>query len=425
MVAANLVRLAEAPLTLYLIAPELDCQGLAYGTRDAQHLLNVPANKMGAFADKVDGFWQWLSSGQGALAKQRLGIAASYGEASFMPRMLYGAYLQDIWAETQQLAAQKNVALKHVPTMATAIQRTPLAVLTQRGDAIAVDDVVLATGNENKPLPAAADAPMVQNPWAVDALNGCADWASPVALIGTGLTSVDMLLSLRALGYTGEIVATSLRGQWPRAHKAYAAPFMFDETALLAQKTLRQLVRFVRQNIAQHEATGGDWRAVADALRPHTNVLWRQATTADKLRFFRHVMIYWSTHRHRCAPEIEAAIEKELASGLLRSMHRQPFAAVLQQTPPSHILNCTGFQLDVRRSRQNLWKQLVAECMVEPHETGLGIKTDAHGRALGEAYPNLYALGTVLTGQWMESTAVPELRVQAFSIARAMPLNGE
>lgn len=420
MVTANLVREATTPLELYLIAPALDALGVAYSTTDTQHLLNVPAAKMGAYADDATGFWQWLNTGEAALAKQQLGITDAFRETSFVPRMLYGAYLQQIWRDTQQRAAQKNIALKHVSTMASAIQRDPFAVLTVRGDAIAVDAIVLATGNENKPLPAPQDAHMIQNPWAPDALKGCDRWASPVAMIGTGLTSVDMVLSLRALGYQGQIVATSHRGQWPRTHRPYSSIFAFDEEQLFAQKTLRRLVDFVRTNIAEHEKAGGDWRAVIDALRPHTQALWRQASHDDKLRFFRHVMVYWSTHRHRMASEIAAKLEAEIGAGTLRSMSRKKFAEATQHQPPSHTLNCTGPQIDVRRSSQNLWKQLVAEAMVEPHETGLGVVADPKGRVMGQCYPNLYAIGTVLTGQWLESTAVPELRMQAAAIAKTL-----
>lgn len=420
MVASNLVRDARAPLTLYLIAPTLEGLGVAYGTRNAAHLLNVPANKMGAFADDSMGFWQWLSSGEGALAKQRLGIRTEYRETSFVPRLLYGAYLQAIWRQTQHVAQQKNIVLNHVPSIATALQHKPFAVLTERGDAIAVDDIVLATGNENKPLPMPPEAPMIQDPWAAHALDDAATWPSPVLLIGTGLTAVDMVLTLRARGYAGEIIAASLRGIWPKPHTAVSSVFGCDEAALHTQKNLRSLLAFVRRSIAQHEQAGGDWRAVIDALRPHTQAMWLRASSEDKRRFFRHLMTYWSTHRHRMAPEVCATIAGEIAAGTLRSIARSKLSEVVAHHAPSRILNCTGPQLNMGRSAYTLWKQAVAERWVEVHETGIGIAVDAQCRAWGEAYPNLYAIGTAMTGQWLESTAVPELRQQAAMVAAAI-----
>lgn len=65
-------------------------------------------------------------------------------------------------------------------------------------------------------------------------------------------------------------------------------------------------------------------------------------------------------------------------------------------------------------------KQLLAARLIEPHATGVGIAVDAQCRAWGEAYPQLYAMGALMTGQFFESTAVPELRMQACSIAEAL-----
>ena len=418
MVTANLVRRATMPLTLYIVAPDLDGLGVAYGTTNPEHLLNVVAARMSAFHDVPDDFVTWLGGADAARAKQTLKLSTNYAANDYVPRALYGAYLTHIWRETQALAAEKKLELKLVPSMAVAVQRQPFAVLTERGDALEVDSIVLASGNENKPISVPSSTAIVQNPWAEEAMKDVATLASPVVLVGTGLTAVDMVLSLRRHGYAGEIVAGSLRGLWPEPHREVSSLYTFDAPRLLAQKNLRALVRFVRNAIAQHDASGGDWRAVIDGLRTHSRTLWLKASTADQQRFLRHVATYWSTHRHRMAPEIAARIQSEIAAGTLRSISRAQLPDAMVQA--SRVFNCTGPQLNPQKSRYAVWKQLLAEGMVEPHATGVGIAADARYRAWGNIHPALYVMGTMMTGQWLESTAVPELREQAATIAQAL-----
>ena len=53
---------------------------------------------------------------------------------------------------------------------------------------------------------------------------------------------------------------------------------------------------------------GGDWRSVIDALRPHTQRLWRSMSLIQRRRFLRYARPDWDLHRHRMAPEIEEQI---------------------------------------------------------------------------------------------------------------------
>ena len=88
----------------------------------------------------------------------------------------------------------------------------------------------------------------------------------------------------------------------------------------------------------------------------------------------------------------------------------------------SRILNCTGLELNLARSGNPLLKQLLADGMLEPHANGLGVASDHYRRAWGVLHPNLYVIGSLLTGQLLESTAVPELRVQAAGVVQALNL---
>lgn len=433
MVTANLVRQLSAGATLYVIAQDVTGKGLAYSTTNTDHLLNVQAGRMGAFSDDTEGLMTWLKKPAASLAKQRLGLHADYAAQDYIPRALYGAYLEDIWRTTQETAAARGVLLKLVETTATCIRAD--AVLTARGDAIAVDAIVLATGNEIKPVLAQVVSPhIIQNPWAPNALAGAAHWASPVMLFGAGLTAVDMVLSLRAAGYQGEIIAASRHGRWPQPHIRQQADFTFDADILFAQQNLPQLLRYVRNKIQET----GDWRAVIDALRPHTHALWKRLSPHDQSRFMRRLLSMWNIHRHRMAPEIGARIQSEMLRETLKLVACKSITAKVENDQlsvtlktaketraitPSRVINCAGGELNITRSANPLLKQALADQLLEPHATGLGCAVDPNYRAWGAAYPHLYVIGPLMTGQWLETAAVPELREQADHIAQHIALS--
>ena len=429
MVSANLVNMAQAGTLIYIIADHLDALGVAYSTTNPLHLLNVPSGKMGAFADAPDGFFHWLQTADAALHKQRIGLHTKHYTADdFVPRALYGGYLQSIWRDTQQRAAQKKIVLKWVPSIATYIRKeSEFTLLTVRGDAIAVDAIVLATGNETKPvfthLPPSC---VIQNPWELNAFIDAKNWPSPVLLMGVGLTAIDTVLALRSAGYMGNIVAFSRHGALPHRHAA-AAPFAFDPTLFESQPSLVAMQRLLRRTIAHH----GSWRPVIDALRPHTQTLWQRLSALDRQRFLSRLLTFWNIHRHRMAPEIADRIDDEIMRGgfrivASRNAHTRMEDERLTVTLngeilyPSRIINCTGPQLNIAKSSGILLHQAVADGFLEPQETALGIATDPQLRAWGRGYPNIYAMGALLTGQLLESTAVPELRSQAARIAQTL-----
>lgn len=401
MLTAHLVRHAAPETELYIIDPELTARGMAYSTRYDQHLLNVRAHNMSAFADDKDHFLAWLGKHH-----------PHYTAQDFVPRRIFGDYLQDIWQDTQAHASARKIYLRLVPTLAVALakQSDHIAVATERGDAIAADAVVLATGNEVKPAQAPFDR-VLQKPWEEGALAEAAKEQGPILLIGTGLTGVDMVLALRAEGYRGEIVAYSRNGLLPQPHRDYGPAEALPTAEIAAQQTLRQWAQWLRRKTQK----ASDWRAVIDGLRPFTQEAWAKLRTRQQQIFFRRVASFWGVHRHRMAPQIAQQLRDDKN---FRIMNRRQFQA--SKLTPTLAINCTGSELNVRKSASPLLKNLLAQGMIEPHGNGVGIAADTHYRAWGEAYPQLFCIGPLMTGQLLESIAVPELRVQAQHIAEAL-----
>jgi uncharacterized NAD(P)/FAD-binding protein YdhS len=130
-----------------------------------------------------------------------------------------------------------------------------------------------------------------------------------VLLVGTGLTAIDVALSLDKAGYQGRITALSRRGLSPRAHA---------ESGPVAQAVARPrargswLLRQIRQRSAEV-----DWRQAIDELRPHTQSLWRLHDRAAQARFAPRASMV-DVHRHRLAPPVARRIAEMEQAGRLR-----------------------------------------------------------------------------------------------------------
>jgi uncharacterized NAD(P)/FAD-binding protein YdhS len=87
------------------------------------------------------------------------------------------------------------------------------------------------------------------------------------------------------------------------------------------------------------------------------------------------------------------------------------------------IVNCTGPQVDLDRSNEPLLQNLRATGLIAPDPMRLGIATDAVSRAIdvtGRASDQLYALGPLTKGTFWEIVAVPDIREQAWTLARRL-----
>src|SRR6188508_697260 len=97
VVALQLMRQSNQPLRINLINHSLPVhRGIAYSTPEMHHLLNVRACNMSVLPERPDHFVKWLSN-HPAYAWR------SWDELTqlFVPRKLYGDYLEEIF-QTEQ-----------------------------------------------------------------------------------------------------------------------------------------------------------------------------------------------------------------------------------------------------------------------------------------------------------------------------------
>jgi uncharacterized NAD(P)/FAD-binding protein YdhS len=396
--------------------------GLAYSTPSLRHLLNVPAGKISALPDQPDHFLIWLRRNHDPDATEK----------TFAPRAVFGRYIQSLLKSTSQLEQE-------VATVVDVRLQNAGAVLTlDNGCELWADRVVLATGDfDPAPLQgitkAASDAGLYRhNAWAAETYEGLDPFAT-VALIGTGLTGVDVVLRLRELGHRGRIIALSRHGIFPNRHDDYislsssAIPLDTPATCVAYLRALRAAIR-----------GGAEWRAAIDSLRETTNELWLRLSIKEKKRFRRHLQRRWEVLRHRRAPPIADVIDSELRNGTLeiREGHLKTVdvsaagAYITLRTQDDResffadrVINCTGPRMNYRRIPSILLQNMFSRGLVTPGPLGTGLHCLQDGAVIdtaGHASEIIFNLGPGRLGDLLESIAIPEIRQQAVELASTL-----
>lgn len=391
-------------------------RGVAYATRHDDHLLNVRAGSMSAFADAPSHFAEWF-------------VRQGGDAAGFAPRKLYGRYIAEQLAEA---------GVEIMRGEAVAIAPGGADVTLADGRTIAADAAVLAVGNLPPATPGGLSPELrasplyVPDPWAVDIAAGLGP-DDTVLLIGTGLTAIDMALILDSAGFEGSTLALSRRGLAPRAHVAPGSVTPVSEPP--APPKGSALLREVRETAEQI-----GWRAAVDRLRPVTQQLWREGSDADRARFLRHLRPWWDVHRHRIAPSIAARIadmeeagrllfaggrilDADLAGGRAEVRWQPRGSSAIETITVARIVNCTGPLADIRKAGDPLLDALLGDGRIRPDALRLGIDVDDEGRVLhadGSADAHLRAVGPLTKGALWEVVAVPDIRVQVQAMAERL-----
>lgn len=355
-------------------------RGVAYANGSPELLLNTPTAAMSALPDRPRDFAHWLGTNE-----------------VFARRRDYGRYVAEKAAGVRQVIGR---------VAAVTVDLDGFLVHREGGGRFAASHVVLATGN---PLP--------RKPRAIGALPGF--WPDPyrametvpldgpIALLGTGLTSLDVTAVLRARGYAGELIAISRRGVVPLRHSGEPA------RVKVAPPTAWQLTAL----IAWWRAAPDDLQGRLDAIRPIAKQIWASWSADERARFVRHVRPYWEAVRHRAPPAIHAhtaslrivrgALVEARAifgGGLRLEIGRRASVEVIAVAA---LINCAG------PDRDPIHDPLLADMIAR----GLLVRDPLGAASLA---PNIYAIGPLRIATEYESTAVGELRQQAIEIAEAI-----
>ena len=410
--------------------------GIAYSTDNPLHLLNVPVGRMGAYPEKPRHFFEWLKEHPDLVSQYRLDPLS---EGAFVPRKLYGLYLERL---VQRCALQTG-RVHRFDQEAVDLAEAPdgsFRVFLADNTTIFARKVVLALGNFPPGDPVVSDQRFhrsknyLSDPWSSSTLQRLSE-AGDILILGSGLTALDLILSLSEMKDSGTIYVLSRHGHFPQRH-AVAEPYVFHQSDPRKIDGVRHLLRAVRNEVSLAAGMNIGWRSVVDALRPHTQAIWQQLDLGERRRFFRHLRPYWECHRHRAAPEaldVKEAMEKtgrlRCCQGRVERIFENGNALVVKfrnrlgiprQLAVSLVVNCTGPECNYHKLRDPLMLQLFFRGLARPDPLFLGFDVNDQGQLLdatGRVVPNLHTLGSPQKGRLLETTAVPELRQQAHNLA--------
>ncbi|RFC62558.1 hypothetical protein DYI37_15000 [Fulvimarina endophytica] len=409
--------------------------GLAYSTGEPSHRINVPASRITMRTDVSDGFQRWIEEKDVPLdAESEAGDGALYPQ-----RGLVADYIADALAGDLE-----SGRIVHRRARATALTRAGTLRLTlDDGDMIEADHLVVATSHPPPELPAAfadlADDPrLVADPSDAGAIEAVARTAGNVLVLGTGLTSADVIASLDRHGFAGQLTAISRRGQRSRGHasgyEATTADFAEDPS-----RTVLDLLVRVRAAVRADGANGLPWQAALDRVRTDAPAIWAALPEAERRRFLRHLRPWWDVHRFRVAPQVEAVLDRLVAEGRLGvragriagvtaepdglavswsprgdEMRRDLFDRVILTTGPGHgsILATSTFLASAARAG------LVANDRLK-----LGLSVAQNGQALdasGSPVPGVWVAGPLARGTVGELMGIPEVTHHAETVAEAI-----
>lgn len=442
MAAVNLARLANSPIHIVLINSGRPLgRGAAYGTRRIEHLLNVAARNMSALPDHPAHFVDWLKS-----RGEYVDVPESTLRETFIPRRIYGDYLHSLAQHyfrpiDRHAPATIEVVQDEAVDILAAGGATPAVVLAGTGT-VPADQILLATGNQPPaPLPGPAGPfehrNYVADPWS--------PWESrlpapteDVVLLGTGLTMVDVFLTLCAQNWQGSITAVSRNGMLPRSHfRGIEYPDYLAEQP--GPVSLADAVRHVERHCRQLSEMNQNGAIAVDKLRPHTQRLWQGFTLEEKREFLSRYAARWNVTRHRIAESVHQQLADALSSRRLKvvsgavthlsaedrqvRVHLRDSAGTQSSVSGAFVINCTGPQGSISRTSLPLLQNLLGRGLVQPDDLDLGIAVaDDFSTVDASGQPSewLYAIGPLLKGTLWETIAVPELRGQALRVAQVL-----
>lgn len=415
LAAIHLLRRASAPVEISVFEPAAQLgAGVAYGTPDPRHLLNVRAGAMSALPEDPGHFQRWAGS----------------DPDDYRPRQDYAAYLRDLLGQS---AAGSPARLRHVRALIADIVRVDdgYVLRSSSGEPHAMDAVILATGHEPTGLPpqievdAAAVPHVVADPWRAPIQSPS---GGSFAVIGSGLTAVDVALTTLTDDGDARLVMISRHGLLPASHDdPWLAPWatpMVTPDELLDGRTLRDVVHTLRH-------AGPTWRQAVDSIRPVTQQVWHALTLDQRRQFLRHAERYWEVHRHRMPPEVARRIARWRREGRL-DVVRADIVRIGESSGEAVIhahdgrawrartvVAATGLTSVVRGDA--LLARLVDRAVLRAEPLGMGIDCDIDSMQArngeGEPLARFHVIGPATKGVLWESTAVPDIRNAASKIA--------
>lgn len=424
--------------------------GAAFSTPACVHRLNTAVIDMGVFADQRDDFRCWLERNRDKWNDRHFSIDVNPDD--FLPRPFFAEYLRDVLARYEQMAETVGIKVSRFASGAIDINKINgrFWIELANGTFVVADTAVLALGQPEgtrfEGLRKAAK--FMDSPWPVQRLVSRVPKDRPAAILGTGLTAVDTVLSLVAYGHLGPIRMVSRNGLLPEASSVSSARrpntiLSKDHIQSRLQGADRlRLSELFRLFKLELRARGGRltsepsplarFRTSIYAAAQNANILqdvlantrfvgpwlWNLLSTTDKLRFLRRFGSQWTAHRYAMPIQTARSILRLMESGQLEvidgftGVETKPYGFALhtrqgRMLRAEWLIDATGPSSDTRLSQVPLVQSLLRNGFGLPHAAG-GLQVDSGTFELvghQGCTDGLYAVGQILSGELFATNA--------------------
>lgn len=455
MLAIQICRESMIPREITIFEPrERLGAGVAYSTSDPDHRLNGPIELFVLFPDTPRHFQDWYAArpepDPDAIARSGFVFPRRSCVADYMGRLV----------DEHRASNPSGSTINHMQGRAVDIETRigDVTVVTEDGERAAFDIVFICIAHEKPKLPPqlaaiSNDTRVVVDPWDTDAISRLPP-ESDLLVIGSALTTADVIASLLRRGHAGRITAISRNGLRPREQGKLERMRLFrgepfDRPApFLARHapphTALEVLQALRADIAEFGAQGREWHVAFDLFREAAPELWRCLPVEERKRALRRLGSFYDVHRYRIAPQneeimraAEEAGQLEFATARLRGAEARPDGLEIVLAPRGApagrrhmfggVINCTGPDANILSSPNPLVRSLVAKGLARPEPTGIGFDVTEDCRpvsASGKPVDVLRILGPMTRGRFADMTAIPQINAQILAVLGASPRDG-
>lgn len=433
--------------------------GLAYGTNIDAHILNMHASTMSAVGDQPDHFWKWLKQPHDSILHPYFNNQASADD--FVPRKIFGMYLEEIYILAHQKAEKTGIKIKIVNKEATDVIDSNNDVSVFCDDkVIKYNQALLCLGNheptfgkELKGIPGYFHHAWPEKPM-MDAIPNESD----VYIIGSSLTSIDTFITLQEKGHTGKIKFVSRHGILPKVRtvaKPHVLIHLNPENILILTNhgekklTLDEMASLFLQEFHDADAEINSFEepysvlsadaknvlktdieiakkgnlnyfSVLKAVDEVIGHLWNALSAEDRKRFDAHYKALWNAYDYPMPMQNAIKIFNAMETGQLtitsgfRDIQYDQSKKIFKITCANknhgsgqqvfealYVINATGQGLDIIGLKSSLISNALASGTISPHLLG-GIDVDYETSAVRDLHGNLsqhlYVIGSLTRG---------------------------
>ena len=452
--ALQILENTVAPISVTIVEPnETLGAGLAYSTNDPDHRLNAPAAIHFAVPEGLDAFERRFVDANGLEVDPD---AAAPVSGLFPRRNVFAAHIAKLLRP--HLATDNSATgICHRPARAIDLHEQPdsIHITLDTGEVIAADVAVLATGNRPAPAPPPFSGTLqnhpafIPAPWNLGRLQAIPRDAR-VLILGTALTTADVIATLVKQGHRTPINAVSRRGLRPKGRKAPTAdpppqlwPRIFGPIPEFLspeqrRETVLAVLRALRRRCREVETAGGTWHDPFDDLRDSVWQIWPSFSIEDKRRFMRHLRPWYDIHRFRMPPQTEQIVAEAEADGLVsfRAAHAVSATADemyltvglrdrgqddVRTENYGAVINCTG--TIAGPGDDPMSRAIESSGLMRAHPSGIGWDVDKDCRAIrrdGKTNRRLFVIGPPSAGVFGDPIGSPYIVAQIWRMLPAV-----